>query len=112
MNTALFAYLLSSIVFASPGQWAEEMYATQTYGNRAAYYLSRAENRLKVEDVEGAIDDLSYAIDYQPNNPVLYLKRAKVRCRHGETEAAAKDLQIANSLTGKIISRPSECAPR
>ncbi len=65
----------------------------------AAYYFKRADERVRADDVEGAVGDLDQAICLDPENVHYYWKRALLRYQHNEHRLAVEDLTRIIQLT-------------
>jgi tetratricopeptide (TPR) repeat protein len=61
-------------------------------------FLSRARNRSRVGDHQGAIEDLTYVLSYEPNNAAVLYNRGLSRQDMGDYQGAAVDFQRASTL--------------
>jgi tetratricopeptide (TPR) repeat protein len=95
------AYILLSIAYDALGQDQELIAALDwriNHGGDASCYDWRANLRLKAGDSEGAIDDLTKALEMAPGNTTFQLQRARAYYFAKRYEAAIADLtQIFDS---------------
>jgi lipoprotein NlpI len=63
---------------------------------------SRAQMRVHLEDLAGAVDDFSEAIKLEPDSPFLVQERAQLRFRLGQLDAALIDFDRANQLEPRM----------
>ncbi len=64
----------------------------------AVMYDSRGQDRTRVSDIDGAVDDFTKAIDLQPDYPVAYEHRSNARRSKGDLAGAEQDLAAAGRL--------------
>ncbi|MBX9947936.1 MAG: tetratricopeptide repeat protein [Candidatus Obscuribacterales bacterium] len=70
---------------------------TKSNPSDAEAYRARSEIREKINDLSGAVADLSRALELEPTTK-YYLERAKLYRRMGKTDLAKKDEQAAEKM--------------
>ena len=66
--------------------------------NNYSFYASRADEKQKLEDYQGAIDDFTKAIEIGPNDARYYKRRAYAKRKLGDNEGADEDDRKAEKL--------------
>lgn len=65
------------------------------------YYSSRASIKNKINDIQGALDDINKAISAQPNVYMYYYDRALLRKKLQDNKGASEDLKTITEILDK-----------